>query len=85
MDRTSEIESAVAANAARIREYDDEFGIIKSAVGRHDKAFSGLKAIKDDFSKTKSEAVSQMNNLIATQKEQVDRSTQILKNFLRIL
>lgn len=41
-------------------------------LGKHEKSWSSLKSIQEDFSTAKTKAVSDMNNLISIQKEQVD-------------
>lgn len=72
VNRTSELETAVVTNAARLREYDDELGSIKTTMGKHGKSIADLKSIKEDFSKSKDKAVSDMNRLVTIQKEQVE-------------
>lgn len=72
MNRTSELETAVHSNSARLREYDDQLSSISATVGKQDKTFSSIKAIKEDFSKTKEKAVADINKLISVQREQVD-------------
>lgn len=72
MNRTSEIETAVRTNAARLREYDDQFVTLKASVDKHEKSFASIISTKDEFSKTKDKAVSDMNKLISIQEEQVN-------------
>lgn len=82
MNRTSELETGVRTNAARLREYDDQFSTMKDKVDKHEESlsdlsvfkqdFSNLKTIQSEFSKTKTKAVSDMNKLISIQKDQVD-------------
>lgn len=86
MNRTSELETEVRANSARLREYDDNLSTINTAVGKHEKAFSNIKAMKDDFLKIKDKAVVDMNSLVSIQKEQVDsfnsNSKSLAKNIM---
>lgn len=86
MNRTSEIDIAVQTNTARIREYDDLFSTMQSTVGKHENSLSKLKSFKEDFSKTKDKAVSDMNSLISIQKDQVDsfnaNASNLSKNIL---
>lgn len=72
MNRTSEIETEVRTNAARIREYDDIFASMNATVDKHEQSISSINATKDDFSKAKAKAVSDMNKLISIQKDQVE-------------
>lgn len=72
MNRTSELETAVRSNAARLREYDDQFSTMQTTLGKHKSSIANLNSIKDDFSATKDRAVSDMNKLISIQKDQVD-------------
>lgn len=72
MNRTSELETAVVSNSARLREYDDHIVSINAALDKHEKSISSLKSDKEDFSAAKTKAVSDMNRLISIQKEQVD-------------
>lgn len=71
MNRTSELETAVRTNSARIREYDDQFSTMQTTVGKHERSFSNLKAIKEDFCKTNEKAAADMKQLVSIQKDQV--------------
>lgn len=72
MDRTSEIETAVLTNTARIREYDDQFTTLKASVDKHEKSMSSLNSIKAEFSKVKGKAVAEINELVSVQRGQVE-------------
>lgn len=80
MNRTSELETAVQTNTERIRKYDDHIVNINTVLGKHEKTWSSLNSIKEDFSATKTKAVTDMNNLISIQKEQVDSFNANTKN-----
>lgn len=69
MDRTSEIETAVHSNAARLREYDDQFVSLKATVRKNEKS---LSSVKEELSKTKEKSASDINRLFSLQKEQAE-------------
>lgn len=72
MDRTSELETAVHSNAARLREYDDQFVTLRATVDKHEESMTTLNSMKEGFSQIETKAVSDMNKLISIQKGQVD-------------
>lgn len=84
--RTAELDSAVASNAARLREVDDEMSTMKASISKQDRFLSKVSDWKEEITKSNTRSVSKMNELIKTQQKQVDlfheNSNQVQKDIL---
>lgn len=72
LKRTADLETTVSGNSSKLRKLDEEVHSVNSKVAKQEKTLSGLKSMKEEIAKSSAETVGQMNDLIDTQRQQVD-------------
>lgn len=70
--RTAKLESNVAGNSSKIRKLDEDFLNLTSKVEKQGKTLTGMKRMKEEIAKASAETIGQMNDLVDTQRQQVD-------------
>lgn len=74
-EKTAKLETAVAANASGLKEMNEQLSALKATVAKQESIISNLTNLKEDIKKSSSEAsdaVEKMNELVATQGDQVE-------------
>lgn len=69
--RTTKIEASVDSNIDRITTLEKEVQSLKNTVQKQEEIISGVKSVKEDFSKKSARVIEQMNDLLVQQKGQV--------------
>lgn len=95
--KTAELETAVSSSTAKVKQLDEEIASLKLTVEKQgkiinslknrkddstDKMQGELKTAKEDFQKTATQTISEMNGLIQTQRDQIKHfndQTKVLK------
>lgn len=70
--RMAKLDSAVVGNTSKIGKLDEDVLSLHSKVGKQEKVLAGFKTLKVEITKSSAETVAQMNELIDTQRQQVD-------------
>lgn len=70
--RTTEIEEALEATTARVREMGDDITTLKTVAHRQEQTISNLKKMKTEIARDTSTKVGEMNELVVSYKKQVE-------------
>lgn len=71
VNRTSALESSVSTNTTKINQLEQEIRVLKDIVSKQGEIISNVQVVKEDFTKTSKEAIDTMNELVETQRGQV--------------
>lgn len=69
--RTTELETAVTTNTARLREVNDQLSTLETAVKKQEGNITTIVQLKHEISKSSAKTITQMNQLVDTQGQQV--------------
>lgn len=72
VEKTAELETAVASNTTRLREVDDKITTLKGSVEKQEKFLNNTKVWKEEVLETSNKNVKRVNELVVTQQKQVD-------------
>lgn len=70
--KTSELETKVEDNSSKVRSMEEEINTLKERVKKQDREIEKLSKLKEDYKKATRKTIGEMNELIQTQKDQVD-------------
>lgn len=70
--RTSELETKVTANTARLREVNDQLSTLQTSVKKQEGNIATIVKLKEEINATSAKTISRMNELVDTQGQQVD-------------
>lgn len=72
VDRTSVLETSVTSNTTKISTLEQEIKVLKDIVKKQGEIISSVQAVKEDFTQTSKVVIDSMNDLVETQKGQVE-------------